>query len=181
MKALIDVTKALEDTRLSATDKAIYVYMMIRADETREYRMGISHLSQILQVHWSTANQAVSRLVSAGYVGPIHPGTRYVTWRMLDTPEPGQSPSPRVGEKKFSPQDAPRMAMPPDMASDILHYLIVQRRLLDAAITSDMQAITDDDRLRWQAESDRVDDNMDTLTRWMTRFGGGIPDDQRRE
>lgn len=178
-----------EDQRLSAIDKACYVFISMRGDVTGEYRHGIRYLSRALGIKWHTARRALQHLVEANYVGPAHVDGPHPTWRILHTMDPDASfghyhvplGQPRPRSAKFAPQDSPRMAMPPDLASDILHHLIVRRRELDAALTSDMQAITDDDRKRWQAESDRIEEEMDLFTRWMTRFGDGIPEDRQHE
>lgn len=169
----------LEDTRLSATDKAVYVLLSLRMDATGEYRLGLSYLGHILHIRWHTVRQAIDRLTAFGWIAPINPGTRHITWRLVSRPS-HESPVPFEVESSirphFTPQDAPRMAMPPALASEFLRICLVQRRLYDAAITSDMQRISEEDRTRWQAEADRLDDMMDIMTRWLARFGGGVPD-----
>lgn len=180
--------KIYADTRLSATDKAVYTLIAVRMDNTHEYRLGLNYLTRTLQIQWQTARQAVGRLVGAGYLAPINPGTRHVTWRLLrpwDAESLMVSSEPTAKRKipsaGLAPQDAPRMAMPADLASDLLRYAMEHRRLIDTAIISEMGSITRDDRLRWQSESDHVGDVMETLTRWMTRFGGGVPPEVQSE
>lgn len=174
----------LQDDRLSANDKAIYVMMTLRVDATGEYRLGVNYLCRHLNVGWHTVKQSIERLTTYGWIAPVNPGTRYVTWRIVEHPanetliQFAVEPTPR---QSYSPQDAPRMAMPPTLASELLQYCIDKRRLYDAALTSDMQTISPTDRTLWQSEADRIDDTMDTLTRWLARFGGGIPDHFRKE
>lgn len=171
-----------EDQRLSATDKACYALVAMRADATGEYRFGVNYLAKHMGIKWETANQALRRLTETGYLGPINPGTSRMTWRVIHTVNPSISPGEGYARREnFSPQEAPRMGMPPNLASTLLRLALDRKRELDAAITSDMPAVTDALRLQWQAESDRIDEAMDTLTRWLARFGGGIPVDLQQE
>lgn len=171
------------DKRLSATDKAVFTLIVMRADATHEYRLGINYLTQVLNIRWGTAKQAIDRLCEQGRLAAINPGTRYVTWRVSGSneeyiiPFAESSARRRRNSSPDTPQDAPRMAMPPQFASDVLRYLLRMRRQMDATLTSDMKAITRDDRIRWQAEADQLDEVMETFTRWLSRFGGGVPED----
>ena len=172
-----------EDSRLSATDKACYVFLVLRTDATGEYRFGIQYLAKHVGINWRTARQSMQRLTECGYIGSINQNTSHTTWRVVRnaTEVVSFAISPAVGPTSPSPQDAPRMAMPPELASDILHWFIFVRKMLDAALTSDMKGIAATDRTLWMALSDHVDDIMDTFTRWMQRFGGGVPEDRQRE
>ena len=177
------------DKRLSATDKAVYTVMVMRADATHEYRFGVNYLTQVLGIRWGTAKQAIDRLCDQGRLAAIHPGTRFVSWRITALGGESVIPFAESSARRrnasapavaATPQDAPRMAMPPQFASDVLRYLLRLRRELDATLTSEMKAITREDRIRWQAEADHLDEVMETFTRWLARFGGGVPEDLAR-
>ncbi len=155
------------DTRLSARDKAVYTLMFLRRDVTQEYRLGLNAVRHQLGLRWETVKHSVDRLIESGYCVPIQTA-RPVSYH-LPVPDPAQ-PAPLP----LPPTDAPRMAMPHTLATEIVWWLGYARRMVEAAATADMAGITPDQRTQWIAQADQLDAMMDTFARWLTRFGGGM-------
>lgn len=156
------------DARLSARDKAAYTVILMRRDQTGEYRLGLRALSRLLGVRWTTAKQSLDRLVDYGYCVPIQANTRWIAYHPLVPQAEADPPAP------LPPTQAPRMAMPKEVANDIVWWLAYARRMLEAATVADMAGVKDRDRMQWMAEADRITELMDLFARWMVRFGGGI-------
>lgn len=176
----------MRDERLGAIDKACYLLIDLRADATGGYYLGLRYIARILHIKWSTVRRAVDRLVAEKYLAAVHPGLPAMFWQVMhpgpdDMGNTTARPRRKVSStaRGQSPQEAPRMAMPPDLASEIIRYLAVVRHQIDTAMLSESGAISSELRTQWLAESDHLGDLIETFAHWLTRFGGGIPESIR--
>lgn len=162
------LNRVYTDSRLTSRDKATFTFMLLRMDNTREYRLGQRHIAQSLAVHEHTVQESITRLKTYGYITPIVVTRRNISYHLN---VPTEDLSSRVPEL---PSPAPRMTMPKDQANQLVLWLDGLRRLYEAAASSDMRGIPSDLRQAWLSEADRLDSAVEQFTRWMARFGGGV-------
>ena len=157
------------DAALGATDKAVWMACVLRSDHAGIYVGGVRSLAVLLRVKWDTVRRSLLRLADRGWIVPV--GGRqdsrvyYVHGRgpiAADHAEDGYDPSRPV-------QEAPRMAMPPQTSARILHVLADYIAQVDAALTSDMSGVTEDQRRRWLVDRDTTVEIMDQFSQWLTR------------
>lgn|GEM_PF-5398590 len=153
------------DGGLSATDKAAWTVCRLYATATGLYYFGVSHLARVLRVTWRTADQSLGRLRDRGWLTLITPHPHPV-YAVHDTPRPTQKdPAPLRADTPI--QEAPRMAMPPTTAAEIVRLIDDQQRLVSAVLMADMVGITPEERHRWLVELDRLTDLRETFTAWL--------------
>lgn len=174
--------QVFSDARLSATDKACWMTLVLRADITGGYHLGVRYLSRTLHVKWQTVRKSLDRLTMYEYIAAIHPSKRLTYWRLIESvADDDVWAAHRKRLKPMSPQtlppkESPYMRMPNDLASEVIQYLAQVRHQLDTAMLSEAQMITEAQRTQWLAESDHLGELIDVFTRWLTRWGGGVPE-----
>jgi len=153
------------DAALSATDKAVWTVCRLYATTTGLYYLGTAHLARVLHITWRTAVQALDRLRERGWLTLVTPSPHPV-YAVCTTPHP-LPPDARVFQAGTAVQEAPRMAMPPQTAAEIVRLIDEQQRLVSAVLTADMAGITPDERHRWLVELDRLMDLRETFVAWL--------------
>lgn len=167
-----------DDPLLAPLDKAVATRIYLSMDTFGECRLSKRAIARIENIDRSSVQKAIARLceagwlvqVGAGTLGYIYrPGPR-VTHQSGWQEQQGAEKNSSSGRKNQPPSGIRRMDMPRDRTERIIASLTQLQRLYDAAATSDMQAITDQERRMWLAASEKIQEDIDVLARHLSLY-----------
>jgi len=166
-----------DDPNLGPLDKTVATRIYLSMDAFGECHLSKRAIARIEHIDRGSVQKAILRLCESGWLIQVGTGALGYIYRSGPKISRFGGQEQQDAEKTYSsvrknqpPSGIRRMDMPRDRAERIVASLTQLQRLYDAAATSDMQAITDQERRMWLAASDKIQEDIDVLTKHLSLY-----------
>jgi hypothetical protein len=185
LEEVISLIGALhEDTALGPLDKNVGTRIFLSMDSLGECRLSRRAIARLEGLSPKSVQQAIARLCARGWLVKIRVtdyahvyrrGPRFLTSTQneaLETPVGKNFPQSGV---KFSPAPeektgARRIEMRRDQVERIIAAMTELQRLYDAGASTEMTAVTEEQKRLWLIYSEQLQEDIDTLVKHLAGY-----------
>lgn len=168
------------DPALGVIDKVVATRIFLSMDALGECRLSKRALVRSERLHPQSVRQAIDRLCNRGWIIQVRLANNAYAYRpgqliqsASQVNQVGQNSTPhRVKSDAPRPSGVGRMDMPRERAERLIAALTHLQRLYDAGSTSEMIAVTEEQKRLWLISSEQLQEDIDALARHLATYPG---------